>query len=327
MRTTKIIGIVAVSLIAFGCARVNSESTETLELEVPLQEYSFGSLRLYPLLANDVFINNRRSTGPYLTLSEAVRENKVVISEHVAEPPGPAENTEEGDFEGPIVNTLFVENVSMDTVLVLGGEIVNGGNQDRMIAMDVMIPPYSGKIDLSVFCVEKGRWSGSQVFFTVGMQSLSPAGIRSEAHELNDQKIVWDKVDVKMAEMDVQSPTGTIADLMTDDDYQKEVDTYVLHLKNVFDDRENVVGVIAVVGDKIIGCDIFATPELLDTYFPNILQSYSSEALSTDEKPSLEAARIQVYLKEVTEKAKAEGFLRPEIHTANRRMRPHFSML
>jgi len=31
----KIIGIVAVTLIAFGCAHVNSENTETLELEVP----------------------------------------------------------------------------------------------------------------------------------------------------------------------------------------------------------------------------------------------------------------------------------------------------
>lgn len=325
--TTKIIGIVAVSLIAFGCARVNSESTELLEVEVPLQDYSFGSLRIYPVLANDVFISHRRSTGPYITLSEAVRENKVVISEHVTEPPGHTEDIEGEDFDVPVVNTLFAENVSTDTVLILSGEIVNGGNQDRMIAMDVTIPPHSGKLDLSVFCVEKGRWSGSEVFFTVGTQSLPPAELRSEARELNDQKIVWDKVDMKMAEMDVESPTGAIADLMTDDDYQKELDAYVSNLKDVFDGRENVVGVIAVVGDKIIGCDIFATHELLDTYFPNMLQSYSSEALSIDEKPSLEAARIQVYLKEVTEKAKSEGFLKSERHSANRKIRPHFSML
>lgn len=315
------------SLIAIGCARFNGESTETLELELPLQDYSFGSMRLYPVLANEGFIDHRRYAGPYITLSDAMRENKIVISEQVAESPGTAEDTEGERFDVPVVNTLFAENVSTDTVLILGGEIVDGGNQDRMIAMDVTIPPQSGKIDLSVFCVEKGRWSGSQPFFTVGIQSLPPAEIRSEAREVNDQQLVWDKVDMKMAEMDVQSPTGTIADLMEDDDYQEELDAYVSHLRYVFHDRENVVGVIAVVGDKIIGCDIFATHELLDTYFPNILQSYSSEALAIDEKPGVEAARIRMYLKEVTEKAKADGFLRSEGLTANRKVRPHFSML
>ena len=325
--TTNIIGIVATSLIAFGCARVNSESSETLKLEVPLQDYGYEYLRLYPVLANDVFINHRKSTGHYVTLSEAVRENKVVVSEHVAEEPsGSAEDAEGENFDGPIVNTLFIENVSADTVLILGGEIVNGGNQDRMIAMDVIIPPNSGKMDLSVFCVEKGRWEGNQVFFTVGTLSLPPSGVRSEAHALNEQQIVWDKVDMKMAEMDMQSPTGAIADLMADHDHQKELDAYSSNLTKVFDGRENVVGVIAVVGDKIIGCDIFATHKLLDVYFPNLLQSYSSEAVSIEETPTLEPARINEYLQEVTIRAKADGFLRSETRVAERKLPPHFSM-
>jgi len=46
-------------------------------------------------------------------LSGAVRKNKVVISEHVAEPYWPTEDNEGEDFDVPVVNTLLAENVSI----------------------------------------------------------------------------------------------------------------------------------------------------------------------------------------------------------------------
>ncbi len=32
--------------------------------------------------------------------------------------------------------------------------------QDRMIGVDLIVPPRSGKLPISAFCVEHGRWSG-----------------------------------------------------------------------------------------------------------------------------------------------------------------------
>jgi hypothetical protein len=41
---------------------------------------------------------------------------------------------------------------------LLAGEIVTGGKQDRIIGKDRLVPAESDPVDLSVFCVEPGRW-------------------------------------------------------------------------------------------------------------------------------------------------------------------------
>src|SRR5262249_32667629 len=57
------------------------------------------------------------------------------------------------------VNELSIQNISgMDQIFVQSGDIVKGGAQDRMVAMDMVLPPRSGSVSLRVFCVEHGRW-------------------------------------------------------------------------------------------------------------------------------------------------------------------------
>ena len=53
-------------------------------------------------------------------------------------------------------------NNSDRPLLLLAGEIVTGGKQDRVIGADRLVPPKSDPIDLSVFCVEPGRWVATQ---------------------------------------------------------------------------------------------------------------------------------------------------------------------
>ena len=57
------------------------------------------------------------------------------------------------------VNELTVENVGDDEVFVQAGEIVKGGRQDRVLSMDLLLPPGSGRVSIAAFCVESGRWS------------------------------------------------------------------------------------------------------------------------------------------------------------------------
>ncbi len=52
------------------------------------------------------------------------------------------------------MNKLFVENNSQDTIILLAGEVVKGGKQDRTLATDLILPPGKGKKDINVFCVE-----------------------------------------------------------------------------------------------------------------------------------------------------------------------------
>ena len=58
------------------------------------------------------------------------------------------------------VNELTVENVGNDEVFVQAGDIVKGGRQDRVLSVDLLLPPRSGQVSIAAFCVEHGRWSG-----------------------------------------------------------------------------------------------------------------------------------------------------------------------
>src|SRR6184192_3275599 len=77
----------------------------------------------------------------YVTLPEAMASKKVIV------------------HETGNVNELAVENTSDVTVYVQSGDIVKGGRQDRTIAIDLVLPPGSGKVPVASFCVEHGRWS------------------------------------------------------------------------------------------------------------------------------------------------------------------------
>lgn len=57
------------------------------------------------------------------------------------------------------VNELQIENTSDEEVFVQAGDIVKGGRQDRVLTVSLVLPPRSGRIPISSFCVEQGRWS------------------------------------------------------------------------------------------------------------------------------------------------------------------------
>jgi hypothetical protein len=77
----------------------------------------------------------------YLTLKDALAQKKVVV------------------HESTNVNELAIENLSDRDVFIQGGDIVKGGEQDRVLSNDFVLGPRSGKTPISAFCVEHGRWS------------------------------------------------------------------------------------------------------------------------------------------------------------------------
>ena len=70
-----------------------------------------------------------------------------------------------GAGESAEVNRLVLINNSKRPLLLLAGEIVTGGKQDRVIGKDRIVPAESDPVDLSVFCVEPGRWVASSDHF------------------------------------------------------------------------------------------------------------------------------------------------------------------
>ena len=57
------------------------------------------------------------------------------------------------------VNELQIENLGTDEVFVQSGDIVKGGQQDRVLTVSLILPPKSGRIPIASFCVEQGRWA------------------------------------------------------------------------------------------------------------------------------------------------------------------------
>src|SRR5712664_2790112 len=116
----------------------------------------------------------------FLTLQEALVQKKVIVRE-----------TRE-------VNELSIENISSEEVFVQSGDIVKGGQPDRMLVVDLILPPRSGKIPIAAFCVENGRWSrrGNEEVTTFNSSSNTVASreVKLAAKARGSQGEVWREV-------------------------------------------------------------------------------------------------------------------------------------
>ena len=160
-----------------------------------LAPISQGKLTVFPIVAASA-----HDASLFLTLDEGVRSGEVVIAEAGQLPMMIRRPQIRPPVRGPQVNNLMLVNNSDRPLLLLAGEIVTGGKQDRIIGRDRIVPPHSDPIDLSVFCVEPGRWTGaSNEFTSMGAQMAQPS-VRKEAMADKDQQKVWDSVRSSAAE-------------------------------------------------------------------------------------------------------------------------------
>src|SRR5215471_2729863 len=144
--------------------------------------YSHKNLTIFLLHGAD-----QQQEKPPLTLQEAWEQKKVIVHE-----------TGEA-------NNLAIESLSDDEVYVQSGDIVKGGRQDRVLALDLIVPPKSGKIRIASFCVEHGRWSGrgQEVAgeFASSRKALNSKDLKIAAKHSASQQEVWDKVAQSQAKL------------------------------------------------------------------------------------------------------------------------------
>jgi len=251
-----------------------------------------GSLSVFPVVSSI-----SHDTQEFLTLEEGLRSGDVVVSESgvapllrprhrdpVVRPPGGAQ-----------VNQLVLVNNSKQPLILLAGEIVTGGKQDRVIGKDRLIPAQSDPIDLSVFCVEPGRWTGPKMSFDALGGVMAAPAVRGKAMADKDQQKVWSEVRNSQAQAAAQLPsaeavevvngTSSYAKVMQNEDVQRKVDSIAEPVQHDYQslikqlrDRK-AVGVVVAVNGEIIWADIFASTGLLEKYWPKLVRSYAAEAL------------------------------------------------
>ncbi len=103
----------------------------------------------------------------YRVSGPVVHENLAIYLVHGTSAAGPVPLTlEEALAKGAVkvhetgnVNELQIENLGAGEVFVQSGDIVKGGQQDRVLTVSLLLPPKSGRIPIASFCVEQGRWT------------------------------------------------------------------------------------------------------------------------------------------------------------------------
>lgn len=264
-----------------------------------------GNLTVFPVVASKSY-----DTAEFLTLDEGLRSGDVVVTEAgqarglIRHRPGePAIIHPVRDAE---VNRLVLVNNSKRPLLLLAGEIVTGGKQDRVIGKDRIVPAESDPVDLSVFCVEPGRWvaaNGKNEFsnapgVTNGL--LAAPAVRSKAMAAKDQQQVWDSVRTSQSSMAVTveatgaapavNATTSYARVMDNKEVQKQVDAVAAPVQRNYESvirqlrDKNAVGVVVAVNGEIVWADIFASTQLLQKYWPKLVRSYATEAVVTRAK-------------------------------------------
>lgn len=302
---------------------------------------TYGNLRLVPVCADAQFLASAQRKCNYVPLKQALLDNKVSITEremsttarrrggaarnelgHVIPNPIQTRNLREQQNQneqelnastggGNAVNELTIENNSGDTVYVMGGEVVKGGLQDRIIAQDMVLPPHSGPMAMQVFCVEHGRWSARDasvsreeaVTFT-GYSNVGASSVRKRAVMQKDQGQVWQEVAKVNEANDVSTGTGTYTALEEAPTYQHSSAGYLSAFRDLARNNPNMIGVIAISGDKVIACDIFSCPDLFAKEFEGLLRSYIAEAVSYGQAAALSDEQVKDYFAQFVKEGK-----------------------
>jgi hypothetical protein len=278
-----------------------------------LYPITYENLTVFPVVSSSAY-----DTSAFLTLEEGLSSGEVIVREQGEETlirnrdnnrqyvPNPG---------GASVNRLVLLNRSKRPLLLLAGELVSGGKQDRIIAKDRIVAPGSDPLALNVFCVEHGRWSnGSQ--FSAAKTIVHPS-VREQAAVKKNQSEVWDAVaagstyarsaelsnsgvggapqpsapprvsqDTVTETVQVEAPTQSYAKIYASRRVGASVDTLVEEIQRRFHKEtsglkgERVVGVVIAYGGEVAWSDIFASGDLFDHYWNKLVRSYAVEAVA-----------------------------------------------
>jgi hypothetical protein len=248
----------ALSFLGFGLAVQAAD----LRISGP---YTHDNLSIY-------LIHSSAKTGSrkLLTLQEALDQKKVAV------------------YETGQVNELAIENQSSEEVFIQSGDIVKGGQQDRVLSTDLVLPPHSGRMPIGSFCVEHNRWtqrgSESAAQFSASNAALPSKSLKLAVREEKDQSKVWNQVAVmqdKLKPVAGAPPASSSMQLTLENNrVTRATGGYVAQLAAIIDGKPDVVGYAYAINGKLNSADVYASPELFRKMWRKMLEASATEAAS-----------------------------------------------
>jgi hypothetical protein len=283
-----------------------------------LSPVSYRNLTIFPVRGRDL-----AAAGDYLTLDEGLRRGTVIVTEKgtenfAAAGRHPQRNgarqqriTARRGGDGATVNELALINKSGKKLLLLAGEVVVGGKQDRIVQEDRVIPPVSTPVALDVFCVEQGRWQPQRASTDAGggggaapmvaaapdnfqgLGAISHPKLRSAAQDKKEQGAVWGEVRANNMKLGTSNSTETYREVYSSPKVAAQIEDYVSALRREVL-QPGVVGVVVARNGEPVWAEVFASNALFASYWPKLLKSFAVDAVGdygNDRHPTIEQAR------------------------------------
>ncbi len=218
----------------------------------------------------------------FLTLREALERGQALVSETGS------------------VNELVIENLCVDEpIVVLSGDIVKGGKQDRTVVYDFVLEPGSGPQPVPVHCVESGRGSrrGDEDVggFGSAMKALAGKAIklgnRGNADGAGQSK-VWAGVSKFQAELsnaiddDVQDgeSASSLQLSLENEKVQVSFTDYKKAIARGYDANPGAIGFVFAIDGELNSAEVFGSARLFRRVWPRLLEAAAVEAIGTGKR-------------------------------------------
>jgi hypothetical protein len=254
--------------------------TLTLRLSGP---YTHENLSIFLIHGEDPMKGRK-----FLTLDEALEQKKVIVHE--------TQN----------VNELSITNLSDDEVFVQAGDIVKGGKQDRLLAIDLIVPAKSGKLPLAAFCVEHDRWGKrggnpcseeeseeeEEESFGSSKAQAPNKNLKIAARDARSQSGVWENVARTQsmlsknvgANVKAARSASSLQLTLENKKLGEMVAAYEKALKDSIEGKDDVIGLAIVVNGAMNSAEVYASHELFVKLWPKLLRASAIETVTESQQ-------------------------------------------
>ena len=289
--------LIALCLLQAGAVRAEPNNPDHYRLTDPVVH---GNMAIY-------FVRGASRGGPVpLTLQEAMARNVIKV------------------IETNQVNEVQVENTGDEEIFIQSGDIVKGGQQDRVLSVSVVLPPHSGALPITSFCVESGRWStrgneDARRFSSASAalpsrkaklelaRAVAPKPNGVSASIGSRQQEIWKNVaqiqnklssTLKISVAAPRSQTSLQLSL-ENDDLAREQAEYVAALQPRGEQDGDIVGYVFAINGKVNSADIYRSNGLFRKMWPKLLRAGITEAITERDavnNPAPPRADVSVFM-------------------------------
>lgn len=240
-----------------------------LEELVPLgfefgEAFHFKGLGILPILSHQP-----TSIPPLVPLDIAIENGTATVREV---------------SEGGSVPFLFVENKGENPLLILDGEELIGGKQNRIVNTTIIVLAQAS-VRIPVSCVEQNRWdyrsqnfsSNKSIFRAASRSAVKESvteNLRRTGAPVSNQGRVWSEVSRTLDEVGTRSATSDFREA------REFVSDQIEEFVRAIQPQPDQIGAVFVGERGVFGAELLATSELFSRCSEKIVRSFAFEALN-----------------------------------------------